>query len=327
MDFRLELTPKTFGSLINHQHSLLLMGSCFTENIGAKLTQHKFTVLENPNGILFNPISICHALKTYAANKKYSNTDLFYANECWNSWQHHSRFSKPDASECLAAINQSQQNAHEFLLQADWLFITLGSAFVYQKEDGAVVANCHKIHVDTFTKRLLEPDEIKNALQEMQQVLLQLNSKLKIIYTISPVRHLRDGLIENNRSKAVLIQAVHELVNESESFFYFPAYELVIDDLRDYRFYAEDMVHPNYAATNYVWDKFVGACIDEPTQKLMKSIREIHIAVNHKPFHPGSVQHQIFLNSYLQKVKALRESHPYIDFRKEENYFSGFNKV
>jgi len=324
MDFRLEFSPKPFSSLISHQDKLLLIGSCFTENIGTKLKQHKFSVLENPNGILFNPISISHSLVSYINNKQYTKDELFYENELWNSWQHHSHFSHPNQDECLRLINQSQLEANIFLKDANWLLITLGSAFVYELESKEVIANCHKVPTDKFNKKLLTADEVMPGLNNTIQQLNAFNPSLKIIFTISPVRHLRDGFVENNRSKAVLIQAVHQLINQSDKLFYFPAYELVIDDLRDYRFYAEDMVHPNYAATNYVWDKFVTTCIDGPSQQLMKEINVINAAKNHKPFNPTSAQHKKFLQTNLEKVNKLQQAYPYINFNEEIIFFKWY---
>lgn len=329
MEFRLEFTPKAFTQKINHQHKLLLIGSCFTENIGSKLKQLKFSVLENPNGILFNPISIVQSVQSYIQNKQYSEADLFYQNECWNSWQHHSRFSHPDKNECLQIINQSQQAAHHFLKSADWILITAGSAFVYELwssnnfplVSGKVVANCHKVPTDKFNKKLLSAREITAAFTTMLEAIFIFNPKAKIIFTISPVRHLRDGFVENNRSKATLIQAVHQLVDADERLFYFPAYELVIDDLRDYRFYAEDMVHPNYAATNYVWEKFITSAIDESSQQLMKEINIINAAKNHKPFNPTSEQHKKFLQTHLQKTIQLQSQHPYLNLDNEMLFF------
>ncbi|MEP7107242.1 MAG: GSCFA domain-containing protein [Ferruginibacter sp.] len=321
MNFHLEFTPGQISATIHHQHKLLLIGSCFTENIGTKLKQHKFTVLENPNGILFNPISISKSIHSYISNMRYSEADLFYQNECWNSWEHHSRFSHPDKNACLYGINQSQEAANEFIIKADWLLITIGSAFVYELDNGKVVANCHKVPTDKFHKRLLNIPEVVKALKTMMDDLFAVNTEVKLIFTISPVRHLRDGFVENNRSKSTLIQAVHQLTEENENVYYFPAYELVIDDLRDYRFYAEDMVHPNYAATKYVWEKFVTACIDESEQKLMKEINIINAARNHKPFHPGSEQHKKFLQTYLEKINQLHQQFPYINFEEDINYF------
>ncbi len=332
MDFHLEFTPKPFDVKINHRHNLLLIGSCFTEQIGNKLANHKFAVLDNPNGILFNPISIAKSISSYITNKQYTAADLFYQNECWNSWEHHSRFSDPDKEECLGIINESQTKAHDFLKKTDWLLITLGSAFVYetsplsplQEERGnakIVVANCHKVPTDKFNKRLLQVDEVITALQIMIEKAIAFNPGLKIIFTISPVRHLRDGFVENNRSKATLIHAVHQLVENSKGCFYFPAYELIIDDLRDYRFFAEDMVHPNYAATNYVWEKFMVTCIDEQSQQLMKEIAVIVAAKNHKPFNPTSGQHKKFLQTNLEKVQKLQQQFPYLNFEEEKIFF------
>ncbi len=331
MNFHLEFFPKPFDVKINHQQKLLLIGSCFTEQIGTKLSNHKFSVLDNPNGILFNPISITKSITSYIDNKQYHESELFYQNECWNSWEHHSRFSNPDKEKCLAGINESQNKAHVFLQQTDWLLITLGSAFVYEtsplspllqeRGEAKIVANCHKVPTDKFNKRLLQIDEVVSALQKMIEKLVLFNPGLKIIFTISPVRHLRDGFIENNRSKATLIHSVHQLIEKNSNCFYFPAYELIIDDLRDYRFFAEDMVHPNYAATNYVWEKFMATCIDEPSQQLMKEIAIIVSAKNHKPFNPTSEQHKKFLQTNLEKIKKMRLQFPYLNLDEEENFF------
>jgi hypothetical protein len=207
------------------------------------------------------------------------------------------------------------------LLKRTGLFITLGSAFVYELDNNEVVANCHKVPTDKFHKRLLSITEVATGLKNMLDELWIINPGIKIIFTVSPVRHLRDGFVENNRSKSTLLQAVHQLTDSNENIFYFPAYELVMDDLRDYRFYAEDMVHPNYAATNYVWEKFVPACIDESTQKLMKEINVINAAKSHKPFHPASEQHRKFLQTNLVKLLQLSKQHPYINFEEELSYF------
>ncbi len=331
MQFRSEFTPKPFSEKIKLSDSLLLVGSCFTEQIGKKLAAYKFETIENPNGILFNPISIAKAIKSYTNDKVFQEDDLFFYNELWASREHHTRFSHPEKLQALQNINLERKAAKDFIGTADWILITLGSAFVYEWKDveqknefESVAANCHKIPTDKFNRRLLKSIEIAAALKEMQEAIRAINSKAKFIFTISPVRHLREGFIENNRSKAALIQAVHELTNESNSF-YFPAYELVIDDLRDYRFFAEDLVHPNYAATNYVWGKFVPAVIDEPSQIIMKEINEINAAVNHKPFNPTSISHKKFLQTNFEKVVALSQKYPYLNFSNELQFFNGLN--
>jgi hypothetical protein len=321
MQFRAEFTPKPFEIKIKHTDKIMLIGSCFTENIGAKLAQHQFEIIENPNGILFNPISIAQAIHGYIENKQYTQNDLFFANEIWNSWNHHTRFSAVESETALHGINQSQRVAHQFLKQADWIMITLGSAFAY-KHTGAVVANCHKIPIDKFEKKLLSVDEVISTLDTLMHRVKNFNPNAKFIFTISPVRHLRDGFVENNRSKATLIQAVHHMVDKFEGLFYFPAYELIIDDLRDYRFFAEDLAHPNYAATNYVWEKMKACCIHEDALAIMENINELNAAMAHKPFNETSAAHIAFKQKYLQKAKALQVQLPYVNF---DAYLAHFN--
>jgi hypothetical protein len=328
MKFHFEFDIKKPAQPIRHQQQLLLIGSCFTENIGEKLRKHKFRVLENPNGILFNPVSVAEAMDAYASNKTITEKDIFQHNETWHSWKHHSRYSGITAAACVEGINRSTSTAHQYLKKTDQLMITLGSAWAYTLTAdaangvyGSVAANNHKAPAAWFSKRLLGTDEVYSVLNNMLQQLHQFNPHLQVIFTISPVRHLREGVIENNRSKAVLIQTVHQLVAENAHCYYFPAYELVIDDLRDYRFYAEDLVHPNYQATQYVWEKFVDACMPEDTRALMKEIAEINLAYQHRPFNPCTELHKKFLASYLVKTKSLQEKHPFLDLAAEVNYF------
>jgi hypothetical protein len=332
MKFHFEFDIKKLQQPIAHWDKLLLMGSCFTENIGAKLKRYKFSVLENPNGILFNPVSVAEALTSYIENTQISETNLFKLNEGWHSWKHHSRFSGITPEEAVDKINQSRTEAHEYLKAADHVMITLGSAWIYTLTDkaanakvGSVAANNHKAPADWFSKRLMTNEEVLSVLDNVIHRLFMLNSKLKIIFTISPVRHLREGVVENNRSKAVLIGAVHHLVDKFDRLYYFPAYELVIDDLRDYRFYAEDLVHPNYGATQYVWEKFVDACMDEKTKLLIEEIHSINLAYQHKPFNASSEQHQRFLKTFFEKTEVLQNQYSYLDFSKELEYFERSN--
>lgn len=329
MKFHSEFDIKRSASPMLHTHKLLLMGSCFTENIGEKLRKHKFTTLENPNGILFNPISVAEAVRSYIENRQITEEDVFQHNETWHSWKHHSRFSGMTAGQCVKKINHSVNFAHGYLKHTDHLLITLGSAWVYtltekaaNAKPGDIAANNHKAPANWFAKRLMSASETAEVLEQMLGRLFLFNPGLQVIFTISPVRHLREGVIENNRSKAVLIQAVHQLVEKYEALYYFPAYELVIDDLRDYRFYAEDLVHPNYQATQYVWEKFTDACMNEETRSLMKEIAEINLAYQHKPFNPSTEQHKKFLSSYLVKTKILQEKHPYLDMTAEISHFA-----
>src|SRR3954470_18347057 len=322
MEFFAPIKIKKLQRPLTYKDNILVTGSCFTEHIGHYLIDVKFNVLQNPNGILFDPISVCSSLISYIQNKQYKGDDLFYLNESWHSWLHHSRFSNPKEEECLHKINQSQNTAHEFLKKASWLIITLGSSFNYKlAETSVTVANCHKAPAQTFIKHLCSIEETVTALDQTIHQLFHFNPELRIIFTISPVRHLRDGVVENNRSKARLIEAVHHLVNKFDKLYYFPAYELVIDILRDYRFYDIDLAHPNYAATQFVLEKFTENCFDESTQELMKEIKKIVIAKKHTPFNPYSEQHKKFLHTYFNKTKQLQQEYPWLDFKKEMEYF------
>jgi hypothetical protein len=312
----------------------LLVGSCFTKHIGNTLADLKFLTLQNPNGNLFDPVSVCKSLVSYIQNKQYTVADLFQLNEVWHSWDHHSRFSNIDANECVRMINESQHKAHAFLKKADWIIITLGSSFSYRlikssesskalrlEGLGEVVANCHRAPAQWFNKHLLGIDEIISLLDNCYHRLLQFNPKLRIIFTVSPVRHIRDGVVENSRSKARLIESVHHMTGKFDRLYYFPAYELVIDVLRDYRFYDIDLVHPNYMATEFVLDKFAEACIDDGTKLLMEEVKKIVIARKHKPFQPDTNAHRQFLKIHFEKAKELQEKYPFLDMKEELDYF------
>ncbi len=333
MNFMLNFEPKKLSKLINYRDKLLLTGSCFTEHIGGALMDAKFSVLQNPNGILFDPVSVSNSLISYINNKQYKEGDLFQMNEVWNSWQHHSRFSHIDETESLRIINESQQRAHDFLKEADWIIITLGSSFSYRLTEQANgkenegVANCHRAPAQWFSKHLLSIQEIIEALDLCMHQLFQFNSKLQIIFTISPVRHIRDGVVENNRSKARLIEAVHHMVNKFDKLHYFPAYEIVIDILRDYRFYDIDFVHPNYMATDFVLQKFASSCLDNESGQLMEELKKINIARRHKAFQPATTAHKQFLQSSAEKTKELQKKYPSLDLKDELDYFTSSETV
>lgn len=226
--------------------------------------------------------------------------------------------------EVLAGINTAQELAAKRLEEADWLIITLGSAYTYTLASGnQVVGNCHKVPSAHFHKKLLSPPDAISALDNLMHRLFFRNRKVKIMFTISPVRYARDGVVENNLSKAVLIQTVHHLVNKFDRLYYFPAYELVIDDLRDYRFYKEDLVHPNELAVNYVWDHFTASCVSEEGRRLLPLVAEINRARQHRPFNPSSSQHQQFLQTYARKTKQLMEEHPFLRLEEELLFFEG----
>lgn len=332
MDFMLHIELPKEQKPITHQHKILSVGSCFTEHIGTALKDLKFDVLQNPNGILFDPASVTSSLISYIQNRQYNESHLFQLNEVWQSWQHHSRFSGVDKEKVLSGINESQTAAHHFLKEADWLIITLGTSFSYrliktdvlsgvEEGNAGAVANCHRAPAQWFHKYLMPVAEIVEALDNTIHQLFYFNKKINIIFTISPVRHIRDGVVENNRSKARLIESVHHLVNKFERIYYFPAYEIVIDVLRDYRFYSEDMVHPNYLATDFVLEKFLETYTNGETKGLIEEIKKILIARKHKPSHPSTEAHKKFLQSHVEKLKNLQQQYPYVSFKEEMEYF------
>lgn len=288
-----------------------------------RLKQHRFNVLDNPHGILFNPVSVAGTIDSYIQGRQYSADDLFYLNELWNSWDHHTSYSDIDKQTALNRINQSQADAANFIREATHVMITLGSAYCYVlKETGVVVGNNHRAPANLFEKKLLSIEEIVTQFTNTLNALHAVNPDQQIIFTVSPVRHYRDGIVENNRSKARIIESVHQLCEKFPQAYYFPAYELVIDILRDHRYYDIDFVHPNYLATDYVWNRLTEACMNEPTLQLMKQVYEIAIARGHRPRFPQTEAHKKFRQSYVQKIRALMAQYPYLQLSEELEYFT-----
>jgi hypothetical protein len=341
MDFMIDIDMRKLARQINYRDKILLVGSCFTEHIGNSLAELKFSVLQNPNGILFDPHSVARSLQSYVHNERYTEEDFFQLNEIWHSWEHHSRYSDVNRGHAVHRVNTSQVEAHEFLAAADWVLITLGSAFSYRLTDVAMkriasdqksspgmptvtgkgVANCHRAPAQWFDKHMLTIDEIISVLDDCLQEMFAFNSGINVIFTVSPVRHIRDGVVDNNRSKARLIESVHHLVQKFERVNYFPAYELVIDVLRDYRFYDIDLVHPNYMATEFVLQKFAESCIDPGSRALIDEVKQIVTARKHKAFQPETTAHKQFLESYFEKAKQLKTRYPFLNLTEEINYF------
>jgi hypothetical protein len=331
LDFRLELQVKPWKDQIQLKDKIFLIGSCFTEHMSARLKSFRFHILENPHGILFNPQSIAVALKHYNGEKDFNANDIFRHNELWQSWDHHGRFAALNPEECLDMMNSERRLASSFLQQANWMMVTLGSSFIYELHSGPgftadvdfrPVANCHKVPAQHFRHRLMEEREIVDAIQNIISLTRQVNPGIKIIFTVSPVRHHREGLVENNRSKGRLHSALATILEKERDVHYFPAYELVVDDLRDYRFYAEDLVHPNYFATRYVWEKFSAACIDAESLSFMERIKKIHDAMHHKPRQPESEKHRAFMKKMKEEVNMLSAELPYLDLSDALTYFT-----
>lgn len=313
MNFRTEIQIAPLRTQIDFESRLLALGSCFAEHIAAQLAQHKFRIAANPAGILFNPLSIAAALGTFATGQPVTAAELHHHEGLWHHFGFHGSFSATDAGEALAGMNAARQEGAAALHEADTLLLTFGTAWVYE-HDGEVVANCHKQPAGQFARRRLTVAEIVDTYTPLFSGALR---DKHIILTVSPVRHLGDGLAGNAVSKAVLRLAAEELAATHEQIDYFPAYEILTDDLRDYRFYADDLVHPAPVAIGYVWEKFAQAALTPGARGLLSRIAEITAAAAHRPLHPGSESHKAFCRKQLELIDAL----PQVDFRTEREYF------
>jgi hypothetical protein len=321
MEFRLAFDPPAFEKKITIHDKIIMVGSCFTEHIHGYFSNFKFSCIENPHGTLFNPISIFKSIQHYIDKTNIEEQSLFNQNGLWSHWDFHSKLSDSSPESTKARMNAAIEKAHIFLKEANWLIITLGTSFVYENQEEAIVANCHKVPASGFKKRLLSIQEIGNSFQHLYLKLKKFNPSINILFTISPVRHLRDGFVENNRSKAILHHVVGDFINTPDVF-YFPSFELIVDDLRDYRFYAEDMVHPNYQATQYVWEKFCGSCIEGKTRELMKELEQLNTAMIHKPMHPNTIEHLKFKDKFKALAEELKQRYPALDWDKEIEHFT-----
>ena len=303
----IQLQPQQHNQ-IAYTSKLLLLGSCFTENIGDKLCYFKFRNNINPFGILFHPKAI-ESLVTNAINKKeYKENDLFFLNEQWHCFEAHSKLSTSNKGQLLDNLNAAIRATSQQINESTHIIITLGTAWAYRHiESDTLVANCHKVPQKKFLKELLSVDQITESIEAIISLIKSVNTKATVLFTVSPVRHLKDGFIENNQSKAHLLAAIHQIVEPRKNTYYFPSYEIMMDELRDYRFYAEDMIHPNKTAINYIWEKFQQVWISEQAQDTMQKVDSIQKGLAHKSFNKNSVQHKQFLSSLLQKMETLQK--------------------
>jgi len=311
---KIPLKPQQFNQ-IDYNSNVLLLGSCFSENIGKKLDYYKFQNLQNPFGIFFHPLAI-ETLITNAINKKeYTDDDIFFNNEQWHCFDAHSKLSNSSKEVLLENLNKQISLTNKQLHNSTHIIITRGTAWKYRfiKTD-TTVANCHKVPQKKFLKELLSVDEISESLQAIVALIRSVNKNASIIFTVSPVRHLKDGFIENTQSKAHLIAAIHQVVEPRKLLHYFPSYEIMMDELRDYRFYKEDMVHPNQTAVNYIWEMFQNVWISSKTSKIMDEVAIIQRGLEHKPFNPNSEAHLQFLQHLKAKQAELQSKISHIIF-------------
>lgn len=302
----------------------MFIGSCFSDNIGQKLAGLKFKVDVNPFGVLYNPVSIANSLEHLLSKRIFAGPDLFQDHGLWNSFNHHSSFSDVDQESALIKMNGRIETSSQFLKDADFLMITFGTAWVYKlKSTGQVVSNCHKVPASHFKRVRLETDEIVEVYKILLEELWSTNPNLKIIFTVSPIRHWKDGAVENQVSKATLILAVNKLLNifANRACSYFPAYELVMDELRDYRYYAADMLHLSDVAIDYVFERFQSVLISKEAKQIAVRIEKIRKAMNHRPFKTDSAEFRRFTEVNIQEVKALSALYPTANFEEELYFF------
>jgi hypothetical protein len=307
---------------LTYKKNITMIGSCFTDNIGKKLTHYKFPVSINPFGVLYNPDSVRNALDILVNEKYFGEEDLYEHNSRWLSFYHDTSFSGHDREMVLQEINKSIHSGNQWLNKTNLLIITFGTARVYHhKKRDHIVSNCHKVPAKEFNRYLLDINEIVDGYRELIGQLKKFNPKLHIVFTISPVRHWKDGAVGNQQSKAILVLAIKKLLGEFPELEYFPAYEILMDELRNYRFYAEDMLHPGETGINYIWDRFCETYIKKSTWKLMEKVDAIVKAKNHRPFHPKSLEYQEFLKKQIEKTEQFLDKYPHIDLRPELDYF------
>jgi len=298
---------------IDYNSKVLLLGSCFVENIGEKLEYFKFQNTINPFGILFHPKAIERLITNAINEKEYTEADIFFHNERWHCFDAHSKLSNASKDMLLLQLNNALELTKNQLNTTTHVIITLGTAWVYNHiESDKIVANCHKVPQKQFKKEILSVDEITSSLENIEKQIRTINPKIQFIYTVSPVRHLKDGFVQNQQSKSHLITAIHQHISSNSS--YFPSYEIMMDELRDYRFYKEDMIHPNKTAINYIWKKFQQVWIAEETSIIMDGVDTIQKGLLHKPFNPNSDSHQQFLQKLEDKKSQIRNQFPHFTF-------------
>ena len=297
---------------------MMLMGSCFAENIGLKMKQARLNVVVNPFGILFNPESIAIAIEQALAGSPVTDTDVFQHNGLWSGFGFHGSFSSTDKVEALRKMNSGVNEAHNQTKGLTRLILTFGTAYIYRNvADGRVVANCHKLPAANFVREMLTVEQTASRYSALIECLTSLNPDLQIVFTVSPVRHLRDGAHQNQLSKATLLLAVNQLVEWHTNAHYFPSYELLLDDLRDYRFYDTDMCHPSAMAVDYIWQAMRDNCISQSDNALIDSVMKFVTAANHRPLNPDTDEFRQFVRNQSEAVAEFTAKHPEIDLSAE----------
>jgi hypothetical protein len=316
MNFTTKIPIQKYEHAITYDSKIMLLGSCFAESMGKKFEYFKFHATTNPFGIIFNPVSLAKIVERCVQKNYFTENDIFFHNELWHCYEVHSELSHPDKNTLLTSLNELIDATHQQLTEATHLIITFGTSWVYRNiETNEIVANCHKVPQKQFAKELLSPEIIAQSIESILFAISVLNPNCKCISTVSPVRHLKDGFTENTLSKAHLIAALHKTITHNPSpINYFPSYEIMMDELRDYRFYEADLLHPNQTAIDYIWIQFFENYILESEFRLMNEICTIQKGLQHRPFHEDTAQHQKFLIDLKTKMTTVKNKLPFISF-------------
>ncbi len=315
MNFRTELSLPSSSDKINNQHQIVLLGSCFSQNIGARLQKFKFNCSINPFGTIFHPQAIARVMHYAISGKTPDIKSLKFSQGIYVHSDFHSSLGCSDEARTLQNIENAIRTLHQLLSRLDYVFITLGTSVGYiEHETGEIVANCHKLPSSNYVKVNSEVDIMAKTLLQSCNQWLQINPKIKFVFTVSPVRHIKDGIVENTLSKAKLRLTVEKVIESVPGAVYFPAFEWMMDDLRDYRYYEKDLIHPNDQAIDYIWEKFSAHYFDEDTKSILQKIHKINQAKEHKPFNPDTEAHQRFLDKIDQDIQTLKANFPWIEF-------------
>lgn len=313
MKFRTEIDIKPFPFGIDYASRGFMMGSCFADSMALRLRSHKFRVMCNPCGVMYNPLSVVSAFRMIASGREFSTSDLLHYDRRFMSLDFHGSFSDTDSSRAVDKMNRACRLGCQALAEADYVMITLGTSWIYEYE-GRAVANCHKLPASEFTRRRLSVRETVEALSSLMDN--ELSGK-NVVFTVSPIRHLKDGFEGNSLSKALLRVAVEEVVCKYASAYYFPSYEILYDDLRDYRFYDSDLCHPSVAAADYIWEKFCDAFISADTKNIMAQVDKVVSAASHRPFDKASSDYAAFCSKFISQAQKISEMYPHIDLSDE----------
>ncbi|MCQ2375785.1 MAG: GSCFA domain-containing protein [Salinivirgaceae bacterium] len=321
--FRTEVQLQPSQCTISYSDNIMLFGSCFAQNIGQEMAMAKFNAMLNPFGILFNPESIAQTINRILDNRPIEPNELFYNQGVWSNFNFHGSFSSPEIDDALQQMNNSLLQASQWIKNTSVMVITFGTSFVYRLlSTGQVVANCHKVDAKKFERERLSVDEIYDVFFELIQRLRTISPNMRFIFTVSPIRHLRDGLHENQLSKSILLLAIDRLCSVFSNVVYFPSYEILIDDLRDYRFYDEDMLHPSAVAIDYIWDKFRASFFDQQTQQIMEQVMKIERAVQHRPLNVNTDSFRNFVEQQRTAIAKLQQEMPILNFDAELEHYA-----